>query len=142
MTAAPGSYVGLRYNRPPAGLEEATGVLIDSLDGTAYSLSWMKGRGGDMLWLNRQVGEEAGHPRWQVIAQLPIPTHAEGEQFVVGLCWRNGRRDSELSAVVLTEDTERYRTVRRVWRADRHAGRFEVASPAGVECENEGHGVD
>ena len=134
-------YVGLEHGPLPSTLTWQSGALLEPLGGREYGLAWITAPDGDMLWLNQRIDSGGSLPTWRTLAVLPIPVHDRTESVVYGQCRRAGALDTEILALVVTEDVPWYRTVRRAWRANRAAGEFTDEPTTGIECANEGYGV-
>ena len=143
-TSAPdlssGHYVGVHHDPLPAGVTNEGGALI-RLGSADYSISHVRARGVDMVWLDSIVPGKAQDPEKIVRAELRIPPLARDERLFMASCDVNGRLDSRVVAIVVNEPSVAKLTkVRQAWRADAARGRFDVISVTGITCEDPGAG--
>jgi hypothetical protein len=139
--AAEPAWVGFTYAGVPPGLQRGSSALLEPLDGVAYGLVEMAATTGRMVWLEKQLGHDAGgQARWQVLAVLHLPelAHDDLVLFAGGFCTIAGAFDSELVAVVQEPAGASY-VVQSAWRARRAAARFEPVGAGQVECVDPGH---
>ena len=135
-----GHYVGVHHDPLPAGVTNEGGALIRV--GTAdYSISHVRARGVDMLWLDSIVPGKSQNPEKIVRAELRIPPRERDERLFMASCDVNGRLDSRIVAIVVNEPgVAKYTKVRQAWRADASRGRFDVIPVTGISCEDPGPG--
>jgi len=135
-TSAPsgGSYVGVAYSSPPAGVKSIGGATLSGPDGGAgnYAFNHVTTPRGEMIWLDTVAAA-----RRVVIAELPLPPLARDERLMIGSCDVRGRLDPRTIAIVIADSgATRFTKVRQAWRVDLHAARFDLIPVAGVVCED------
>jgi hypothetical protein len=135
-----GHYVGVHHDPLPRGVTSEGGALI-RIGGADYSISHVRARGVDMLWLDSIVPGKAQDPEKIVRAELRIPPLDRDERLFMASCDVNGRLDSRVVAIVVNEPgVSKFTKVRQAWRADAARGRFDVMPVTGVTCEEPGPG--
>jgi hypothetical protein len=135
-----GHYVGVRHDPMPAGVTTEGGALI-RIGRADYSISHVRARGVDMLWLDSIVAGKAQDPEKIVRAELKIPPLGRDERLFMASCDVNGRLDSRVVAIVVNEaGVAKFTKVRQAWRADATRGRFYVIPIDGIVCEDPGLG--
>jgi hypothetical protein len=133
-------YVGVHHDPLPAGVTSEGGALI-RIGSADYSISHVRARGVDMLWLDSIVAGRKQNPEKVVRAELRIPPLDRDERLFMASCDVNGRLDSRVVAIVVNEaGVSKFTKVRQAWRADAAHGRFDVISVTGISCEDPGVG--
>ena len=137
------NYIGLRYRTLPGNLQGLGGWTIGSpFSSPEYSVSHVQQGKKQMLWLELILSRDnAGKPLFEVKDVLNLPSLKSTEQLASVGCLVNGKRDPEVIAIAVLEDTEYWGKIRRAWRANRRTTRFEEISPRNIACENPGWGV-
>lgn len=79
---------------------------------------------------------------FEILDTLQIRNLKETEYISYQLCRKDSINDSEIIAVVLFEDTEYYTEVLKAWRANRKTGKIIEIETTGIDCMNEGYGVE
>ena len=124
----------------PSGVTNEGGALI-RIGNAEYSISHVRAKGVDMLWLDSIVPGRKQNPEKVVIAELRIPPLARDERLFMASCDVNGQLAPRLVAIVVNEEgVSKYTKVRQAWRADAVHGRFDVIPVAGISCEDPGLG--
>ena len=124
----------------PSGVSSEGGTLI-RIGNAEYSISHVRAKGVDMLWLDSIVPGRKQNPEKVVIAELRIPPLARDERLFMASCDVNGQLAPRLVAIVVNEEgVSKYTKVRQAWRADAVHGRFDVIPVAGISCEDPGLG--
>jgi hypothetical protein len=137
---AGGHYVGVHHDPLPAGVTSEGGALI-RIGKADYSISHVRAKGVDMLWLDSIVPGKGQNPEKVVVAELRIPPLARDERLFMASCDVNGQLAPRLVAIVVDEPgVTKFTKVRQAWRADPARGRFDVIAIAGISCEEPGPG--
>jgi hypothetical protein len=135
-----GHYVGVHHDPMPAGVTNEGGTLI-RIGNSEYSISHVRAKGVDMLWLDSIVPGRKQNPEKVVVAELRIPPLARDERLFMASCDVNGQLAPRLVAIVVNEaGVAKFTKVRQAWRADAAHGRFDVIPVAGISCEDPGLG--
>ena len=135
-----GHYVGVHHDPMPAGVTAEGGALIRVGKGD-YSVSHVRARGVDMLWLDSIVPGKTQNPEKVVIAELRIPPLDRDERLFMASCDVRGQFDSRVVAIVVNETgVAKFAKIRQAWRADVVRGRFDVIPVTGITCEDPGLG--
>jgi hypothetical protein len=135
-----GHYVGLHHDPLPAGVTTEGGALI-RVGKADYSITHVRAKGVDMLWLDSIVAGKAQDPEKVVVAELRIPPLQRDERLFMASCDVNGQLAPRLVAIVVNETgVTKFAKVRQAWRADPARGRFDVIPVAGISCEDPGPG--
>jgi hypothetical protein len=135
-------YVGVHHDPLPAGVTHEGGAMI-RIGSADYSISHVRARGVDMLWLDSIVPGKKQDPEKVVRAELRIPPLDRDERLLMASCDVDGRLDSRVVAIVVNEPaagTMKFTKVRQAWRADVARGRFDVIPITGITCEDPGVG--
>ena len=135
--------VGRPYAGLPGGWAGVGGALLTSPDGQDYALSAFRNvDGGSVLFTYDRIDRmvDGRYPVSTVLAALAIDDVREGETASSFAC----RWGDELAVAVLGEQTYvegddlfRWGPVRRAWRLDRDAARFEPVAAEAVDCPDE-----
>jgi len=135
-----GHYVGVHHDPLPAGFTSEGGALI-RIGNSDYSISHVRAKGVDMLWLDSIVPGRKQNPEKVVVAELRIPPLDRDERLIMASCDVNGQLAPRLVAIVVNEPgAAKFTKVRQAWRADAARGRFELIPVAGISCEDPGTG--
>lgn len=141
-TRAPADYVGLRTPPLPEGLEQVGGALLELGVDTVFAISHVQRDTLEMLWLERELGQEGAESRFQVEDVLRLPPIGPEGVLVYAVCRLNERPDPEIVAIVSADDEAEILTqVHAAWRADRQQRRFVELPVTGIDCVNEGYGA-
>lgn len=133
-----GHYVGVHHDPLPAGVTHEGGALI-RIGKSDYSISHVRAKGVDMLWLDSIVPGRKQDPEKVVIAELRIPPLDRDERLFMASCDVNGQFAPRLVAIVVVEPgVSKFTKVRQAWRADAAHGRFDVIAVTGISCEDPG----
>lgn len=133
------NYIGLRYREPPPGVEKIGGWVIGD---SQYGVSYLKEGKKEMLWLNLISSPDSnGDVMYEVKDVLHLPSIKSNEELAGFFCLVDGKPDAGIIAIVVSEEVEYRRQIRRAWRANPETTRFERISPRGVACANPGWGV-
>jgi len=79
---------------------------------------------------------------FEILDTLQIRNLKETEYISYQLCRKDTINDSEIIAVVLFDDTEYFTKVLKAWRANRKTGKIIEIETTGIDCMNEGYGVE
>ena len=79
---------------------------------------------------------------FEILDTLQIRNLKETEYISYQLCRKDSINDSEIIAIVLFEDTEYFTKVLKAWRANRKTGKIIEIGTTGIDCINEGYGVE
>ena len=135
-----GHYVGVHHGPLPAGVAVQGGTLI-RIGKSDYSISHVRAKGVDMLWLDSIVPGRKQDPEKVVVAELRIPPLDRDERLFIASCDVNGQLAPRLVAIVINEPgVSKFTKVRQAWRADAVHGRFDMIPVAGITCEDPGSG--
>ena len=135
-----GHYVGVHHDPLPAGVTAEGGTLV-RIGKSDYSISHVRAKGIDMLWLDSIVPGRKQNPEKVVVAELRIPPLDRDERLFMASCDVNGQLAPRLVAIVVNEQgVSKFTKVRQAWRADPARGRFEMIPVAGISCEDPGAG--
>ena len=141
----PQNYVGLHFDKLPAGLASPTGSVIDGAD-TYYTLSEVIRKSGEMLWLERNIcHDERGHAYQEIRAVLFVPKLQGGERVIIGTCRLKKTADSEPTNPPLPDPAivavGRFDDIYKppvaltyAWRANPETESFETLPPESVTC--------
>ena len=122
----------------PAGVSNEGGALIH-IGAAEYSISHVRAKGVDMLWLDSIVPGKSQNPEKVVVAELRIPPLGRDERLFMASCDVNGQLAPRLVAIVINEQgVSKFTKVRQAWRADAARGRFDVIPVANISCEDPG----
>jgi hypothetical protein len=122
----------------PSGVTNEGGALI-RIGNADYSITHVRAKGVDMVWLDSIVPGKAGDPEKVVIAELRIPPLERDERLFMASCDVNGVLAPRLVAIVINEPgVTKFTKVRQAWRADAVHGRFDVIPVPGISCEDPG----
>jgi len=137
---ASGHYIGVHHDPMPPGVTNEGGALIH-IGTSDYSISHVRAKGVDMLWLDSIVAGKAQDPEKVVVAELRIPPLERDERLFMASCDVNGQLAPRLVAIVINEPgVTKFTKIRQAWRADAARGRFEVIPVANISCEDPGPG--
>jgi hypothetical protein len=140
--AIEGAYIGLHHPPLPLGLDDQAGYLIDPDAKIEYAVSYIARFSGKMLWLERLTHRDSsGRPFFEVRAVLALPPISDQEFLIFGQCRVDEVIDPEIIALVETSGGALYTEIRKAWRADRRAERFEALLLDGLTCIDESAGV-
>ena len=132
--------MGVRHDPLPAGVTNEGGALV-RIGAAEYSISHVRAKGVDMLWLDSIIPGKTQNPEKIVRAELRIPPLERDERLFMASCDVNGRLDSRVVAIVVNEPgATKFTKVRQAWRADAVRGRFDVLPVSGITCEDPGAG--
>ncbi|HBR77084.1 MAG TPA: hypothetical protein DEA78_26255 [Cyanobacteria bacterium UBA11159] len=133
------SYIGLRYRESPPGVEYIGGWVIGDSE---YGVSHLKEGKKEMLWLNLISSPDTnGDVMYEVKDILNLPSIKSNEELAGFFCLVDGQPDAGIIAIVVSEEVEYRRQIRRAWRANPQTARFERISTRGIACPNPGWGV-
>lgn len=138
---APASYVGLSYQILPLGLQDLGGWIVgEPQGGRLYAISRVQQEQKQMLWLELIVPPDSqGRPTYKVLDVINLPSIQSSEELAgsAGLqCLQNGARDPELIAIAKYDDANYWRQIKRAWRANRNAGKFQEIGTSNIVCDN------
>jgi hypothetical protein len=141
----------------PFGLQDLGGWLVGEPVGSRlYNVAFLQTGAlitdapqtqKQMLWFETVVlpadPDPEGRVSYKVLDVLNLPPLRTSDVIVgnPGLqCTRNGVRDPEIVAIATYSDTNYLQQIKRAWRANRKAGKFEDISTRDIVCDNTSRG--
>lgn len=125
------------------GFEELGGSMIESLNNIDYGFSHLKKDSIDLIAFEKILKQKTGKAKYLLIDILEIKGLKKNQYICYGQCRLNEKLDSEIIAVYdYEEDVEYYKNVVIAWRANRKNGHIESIDLRGIDCINEGYGVE
>jgi hypothetical protein len=123
--------------------EELGGAMIESYKNTDYGFEHLRKDSVNLIAFEKILNKAKGKPSYLLIDILEIKGLSKNQYISYGNCRIDGKPDSEIIAIyVFKDDVEFYNNVPQAWRANRKTGKIEKISTTGIDCINEGYGVD
>jgi len=129
----PGDYIGFQYRFLPMPLEYIGETMIGNSD---YGIAWVRDENIEILWLVKLICRYWDEAYDEIIDTLELPVISQSDMlaFGQGECQLNGIYDPELVIIAKREITGRLTDIKKAWRANRRAERFEVLPTTGIDC--------
>jgi len=125
------------------GFEDVGGVMIENLNNTDYGMGHLKKNTIDLIAFEKILRQQSGSTRYILLDILEISGLQSDQYIAYGLCRYNEKPDSEIIAIYnYEEDVEYYKSIVKAWRANRKSGCIESIEVKGIDCINEGYGVE
>lgn len=154
----PVSFIGLTYQILPFNpqnsgfLQDLGGWIVgEPIGGRLYSLARVQTSSGQfiggaeqgqkqMLWLQAILPPDSqGRVSYKVLDIINLP-QIQPSDVLVGSpgqpCVQNGVANPELVAIARYDDRNYLRQIKRAWRANRTAGKFQEVSAGNIVCDN------
>lgn len=133
------SLIGQQFVGTLDGSATRVARLVNTPGDFEYAVHHVDSPAGERLILTRMVGrDDAGRPRYEILAALVPPVQRDDEVLVVGSCSLNGARDVDLHAIARREAKAELSRIRMAWRATGPAGTLLPVETSGITCEHEG----
>lgn len=133
------SLIGQQFVGTLDGSTTRVARLVNTPGDFEYAVHHVDSPAGERLILTRMVGrDEAGRPRYEILAALVPPGQRDDEVLVVSSCSLNGVRDVDLHAIARREPKSELSRIRTAWRATGPAGTLVSVETSGISCEHEG----
>jgi hypothetical protein len=119
---------------------QISSAIIGETNKFDFSIAQIKNKELNVILLNKVV--PGLKSTFEILDTLQIRNLKETEYISYQLCRKDSINDSEIIAVVLFEDTEYFTKVLKAWRANRKTGKIIEIETTGIDCMNEGYGVE
>jgi hypothetical protein len=123
------------------GYKEQRGTLIDPVTETGnYGLSVYAKSGYYIVVFDWSIPSEK--VKYKLLDILRVGPIKPQQDIILTMCRLNEKHDSQIIALVKTNNSEYFKTIYKAWRANKKTGRFEAISTKGIDCLNDGYGLD
>lgn len=138
--ADPRAWIGHVTPPWPPEMEHVGGSCIpDGDELCAYGITLLRKEESRWFFMGRALEDPTAsdESKWQVLDAIPVPPVPADFELLWGTCRFNGREESNIVAIVRSDDTQQLLN-EVIWarRADIDSGRFAVPPLAAVDCLN------
>ena len=146
------SYIGLKHPPLPDDLKRSGGLLVGTGDASEYPyvVNLIEKNDEYMMWLELLISlDNSGQAVSKVVDVVALPAFDKNSEIITGgssdRCSVNGEYDPNLIALAELEDenTEYFTKIRKAWRVEPTAGKFQSVSlkTLQIQCQNVNFGI-
>lgn len=120
--------------------EHISSAIIGENNGFDFSLTQIRKNDLNILIFNKVY--PGPKSTYEILDTLQIQNLSKNEYISFQLCRKDTINDSEIIAIVINDDSEYYNKIIKSWRANRKTGKICAIDIIGIDCLNEGYGLE